>query len=122
MHGYQHLSHDYLTHNDGSLDSQSQVLQSVADNSYHPLHAVNLLPQKDVHWSNGTHLLEPGFDFVGNVVAGKLLQHVSSLLVDNALSRLSPTTSAVFGLNGEDGVQASVGCVALVAVEEGKSR
>ena len=58
----------YLTHDDGSLNGKPEVLQGVAYNSNDSLHAVNLLPQEDVHGSNGAHLLESGLDFVGDVV------------------------------------------------------
>ena len=105
----------HLTHDDGAINGQLQVLQSAPHHSDHTLHAVNLLPQEDVHGSNGSHLLQPGPHLMGDVVSWQLLQHLSSLPPYKALSRLSSPTGAVLGLDGQDGVQTGLGSVALVA-------
>ena len=47
----------HFTHDDGALDGQFEVLQGVAHQGDDPLHAVNLLPQEDIHRGQGTHLL-----------------------------------------------------------------
>ena len=104
----------HLTHDDGSLDGQLQVLQGHPDHGDHSLHPIDLLPQEDVHRSDGPHLLQPLFDFVGDVVAGELGEHVLRLSLHDALSRLSASRRAVLGLDGEDGVQTGLGRVALV--------
>lgn len=111
----------HLAHDDGTIDGQLQVFESAAHDADDPLHAVNLLPQEDVHGSDGTHLLQPSLHLVRDVVPRQLVQHLLGLLVDDALSGLPTTTGAVLGLDGEDGVQTLVGRVALVpAVGGGK--
>ena len=106
----------YLTHDDGAVDCQLQVLQSGAHHADHSLHAVDLLPQENIHWSNSPHLLQAGPHFVRDVVLWQLLEHLPGLSSDDALSCLPPTRRAILGLDGEDGVQTHLGCVALVTV------
>ena len=48
-----------LAHDDGAINGQLQVQQGGADLANHTLHPVNLLPQEDVHGSNGPHLFQP---------------------------------------------------------------
>lgn len=54
IHAVQSVS-QVLAHNDGSIDGQLQVTQRVPDQNNHSLHAVNLLPQENVHGLKGTH-------------------------------------------------------------------
>ena len=105
----------YLTHDDGAVDGQLQILQGGPHHADHPLHAINLLPQENIHRSNSPHLLQPGPHLVWDVVLRQLLEHLPGLSSDDALPCLPPTTGAVFGLDGEDGVQTRLGCVTLVA-------
>ena len=49
----------YLAHDDGALDGQFEVLQCLPDDGDDALHAVNLLPQEDVHGGQRTHLQQP---------------------------------------------------------------
>ena len=48
-----------LTHDDSSINSQFEVTQGQAHHADDALHAVDLLPQKDVHRRQRSHLLEP---------------------------------------------------------------
>ena len=105
-----------LTHDDGAIYGQLQVFESAAHNPDDPLHAVYLLPQEDVHGSYGTHLLQTSLHLVRDIICWQFVQHLLSLLVHNALSCFSSATGTVLGLDGEDGVQALVGSVALIPV------
>jgi len=68
-----------LAHDDGAVDGQLEVGERGAHQRDHPLDAVHLLPQEDVHWLEGPHLLETlphliGRDVVGIRRMGKLPQ------------------------------------------------
>ena len=134
MHGRAHLTHD-----DGSLNGQLQVLQSGAHETEHTLHAVHLLAQEDVHTGKNTHLLQPSLhlyiyghgtshcaaadgsiaylyhtDFVRNVVIRQLVQHVGSEAEHSVLPSLPTTSTAALGLDAHDGVQNLLGHITLV--------
>ena len=51
----------YLTHDDGAINSQSEVSESDPDQADDPLHPVYLLAQEDVHRWQRSHLLETSF-------------------------------------------------------------
>jgi len=55
---------------------------------------------------------------VWDIVCRELVQHFSSQSSYNTLSGLPSTTGAVLRLDGQDGVQTTVGPVALVAEED----
>ena len=49
----------HLTHDDGAINGQLQVLQGSPHNGKDMLHSVNLLTQEDVHGGQCTHFLQP---------------------------------------------------------------
>ena len=49
----------HLTHDDGAINGQLQVLQGSPHNGDDTLHSVNLLTQEDVHGGQRTHFLQP---------------------------------------------------------------
>ena len=62
-----------------------------------------------------THLMR-------DVVGGKLLQHLLGLSLNDALPGFPSTSRAVLGLDREDGVQTTLGGVALVTGVGGEGR
>ena len=90
----------HLTHDDGAINSQLQVVESAAYYTDDPLHAVYFLSEEDVHGSNGPHLLKLCLHFMWNVVWWELVQHLLCLPVHYALPGLLSTAGTIFGLDG----------------------